>query len=356
MNIYSRLSVVRLLLLGLSIFTLPAFSSEPETGGDATTPVEFIKRPEVREFIQTMHEKHGFDTAQLQKWFTEVHPRPDIIAAISNPAEAKPWHYYRKIFLTDTRIRGGIEFWDQHADLLARAEKQSGVPARILVAILGVETLYATRFGKHPVLESLATLAFDYPKRATFFRGELEQFLLLAREEQVDPLQLRGSYAGAMGGPQFISSSFRRYAVDFDQDGKRDIWGNPADMIGSVANYFEKHGWVTGMPIATMATVQGDRYEKILDIGLKPEHPLSELAKYGITPKQAVEGDPKAALISLETENGNQYWLGMQNFYVITRYNHSALYAMAVYQLSESIAAGRTAGATAHPAASNAGS
>lgn len=355
MNIYPRFTVLRSVFAGLLVFSSPAFSSDPEVANTDSTPIDFIKRSEVREFIQSMHDRHGFDMAQLQQWFSQVHPRPDIIESISNPAEARPWYYYRKIFLTDTRIRGGIEFWNQHAELLARAEQESGVPARILVAILGVETLYATRFGKHPVLESLTTLAFDYPKRANFFRSELEQFLLLAREEQVDPLQLRGSYAGAMGGPQFISSSFRRFAVDFDKDGKRDIWGNPADMIGSVANYFQKHGWQTGMPIATMATVTGDRYPEILDIGLKPKQRVSVLQEYGITPKQPIDGDLQAALISLETENGNEYWLGMQNFYVITRYNHSALYAMAVYQLSEAIAAGRANTAGKH-ATSSAGS
>ena len=209
----------------------------------------YLQRKEVQTFINDMVKQHGFTEKELQQWFKAIRPRADIIESISNPAEAKPWHVYRKIFIKEKRIVGGVAFWKEHRSLLQQAEQQTGVPARIIVAILGVETLYNTYKGRHDVLESLATLSFDYPKRSKFFRSELEQFLLLAREEKVDPLSLKGSYAGAMGGPQFISSSYRRYAVDFDKDGKRDIWNNPADMIGSVANYFKVHGWEAGQPI-----------------------------------------------------------------------------------------------------------
>lgn len=298
----------------------------------------YLEREEVQTFIDKMVEQHQFSKAELQQWFQTIRPRADIIESTSNPAEAKPWHVYRKIFIKERRIAGGVTFWNTHRDLLQRAEQETGVPARIIVAILGVETLYNTYKGKHNVLESLTTLSFDYPKRSKFFLSELEQFLLLAREEKVDPLSLKGSYAGAMGGPQFISSSFRRYAVDFDKDGKRDIWNNPADMIGSVANYFKVHGWEPGETITFKTTITGDAYQEALDKGMKPYFTIEQLKKMGIDTANYSKPDAKAALIKLEQKEGDDYWLGLNNFYVITRYNHSPLYAMAVYQLSEEIA------------------
>ncbi len=328
------------LRFAIVILSLLISASGP-LAADPTAKHDFLQRKEVQGFVDNMVTRHGFDENQLQSWFRAIRPRPDIIEAISNPAEAKPWHQYRKIFIKEKRIKGGVDFWNTHRALLQQAEQKTGVPARIIVAILGVETLYNTYKGRHDVFESLVTLSFDYPKRARFFRSELEQFLLLAREEKVDPLALKGSYAGAMGGPQFISSSFRRYAIDFDNDGKRDIWNNPADMIGSVANYFKVHGWKQDQPITFLASANGSRHQVAVDKGIKPYYSIKQLAEMGVHHYNNEHTNPaaRAALIRLDQLDGAEYWIGLQNFYVITRYNHSALYAMAVYQLSEEIAA-----------------
>jgi membrane-bound lytic murein transglycosylase B len=217
------------------------------------------------------------------------------------------------------------------------AEKVYGVAPQIIVAIIGVETRYGGNTGKYAVLDALSTLAFDYPPRAKFFRGELEQYLLLAREEHIDLLNTKGSYAGAMGYGQFIPSSYQRYAVDFDQDGKRDLWDSPMDIIGSVANYLHVNGWTPGAKVADRASVTGNRFKGVIEKGLKPEMTVKQLKSEGITPVKPLPADTLAALISLDQKSGPEYWLGLNNFYVITRYNHSPLYAMAVYQLSEEI-------------------
>lgn len=292
--------------------------------------------------------RHSFNKKDLTSLFSKVHLRPDIIKAISRPAEALPWYKYRPIFMKKSRIEGGVKFWNQHAATLARAEKTYGVPPEIIVAIIGVESFYGKHKGKHLVIEALATLAFDYPKRSRFFRSELEQYLLLTREEKVDPLSLKGSYAGAMGEPQFISSSYRHYAVDFDQDGKRDLWGNTADIIGSVANYFSEHGWKSGQAITARATLVSSKIDKtkvsnkkirsLVELGVKPKHSLEYIKKTGLTTKKDLPDDQLAALIKLTTKDKPEYWLALHNFYVITRYNHSELYAMAVYQLGSEIA------------------
>ncbi|MEK7322395.1 MAG: lytic murein transglycosylase B [Pseudomonadota bacterium] len=303
----------------------------------APVGAEYVQRNDVSAFIDEMHERHGFERGQLETWFKDVRVRDDIIAAISRPAESKPWHQYRPIFLQNARIEGGLEFWREHAADLKRAEEQYGVPPQIVIAILGVETRYGRQQGNYRVLDALTTLAFDYPPRAKFFRGELEQYLLLAREEGIDPLALKGSYAGAMGQAQFISSSFRNYAVDFDGDGKRDLWNSPSDAIGSIANYFKVHGWEWHGLVAVPATVSGEHYPALLEAGLKPSLTWAEIKQRGVeTPVTLLDQLP-VALIALEQEAGPEYWLGLQNFYVITRYNRSPLYAMAVYQLSEEI-------------------
>lgn len=221
----------------------------------------------------------------------------------------------------------------QHHETLKRAEDEFGIPAEIITAIIGVETYYGRQSGKTQVFDSLVTLGFDYPPRSRFFLSELEQFLLLSREENVGVSDIRGSYAGAMGMPQFISSSYRHYAVDFDGDGKRDLWNNTEDVIGSVANYFKVHGWKAGGQVVVPARVNGQIEETRNK--LKPHTSISDLAGNGVFPKTAVDDDAKATVISLKGKRGKEYWLGLDNFYVITRYNHSALYAMAVYQLSQ---------------------
>lgn len=310
----------------------PPSSPQPVSVADS-----LANRPEVQTFIAEMVRKHGFDPQVLNTIFSQAQFQPDIIAAISRPAEAKPWHAYRKIFLVPKRIRGGVEFWNAHAPTLARAEQVYGVPAEIIVAILGVETLYGGNTGKHRVLEALSTLAFDYPRRADFFRRELEQYLLLAREEGIDPLSLQGSYAGAMGLAQFMPSSYRAYAVDFSGNGQRDLWTNPQDAIGSIANYLSVHGWTEGEVIVEPATVRGGQYQSLLSKELKPKLTVQQLRQQGVIPQTSISGEKKAILLELEGEGGPEHWLGFNNFYVITRYNHSPLYAMAVYQLGQEI-------------------
>lgn len=297
----------------------------------------FTKHPEVQTFIAEMVQRHGMDRSELERLFAATRLRESILRAISRPAEAKPWYDYRKIFLTKSRIDGGVRFWDEHADILAQAEQAFGVDAQVIVAIIGVETRYGANTGSFPVIDALATLGFEYPKRAKFFRSELEQFLLLTQEERVDRLKATGSYAGAMGLGQFISSSYRRYAVDFDQDGRRDLWHSKMDIIGSVANYLHEHGWQLNAPVVARAQNDGKVDSAFTEAGLKPSLRLADLRTGGIQIKGPHKDNDKAALVELEQKRGPEYWVGFNNFYVITRYNRSQLYAMAVYQLSEEI-------------------
>jgi len=295
-------------------------------------------RPDVQAFIREMAARHGFNAAQLRATFSHAQSQPSIIAAMSRPGESKPWYAYRQIFLNPKRIQGGVEFWRANEAVLAKAERVYGVPPEIVVAIIGVETQYGGNMGKYRVLEALSTLAFDYPRRADYFRKELESFLLLARAEGIDPLVPRGSYAGAMGYGQFMPSSFRSYAVDFDGDGHRDLWRNPRDAIGSVANYFSKNGWRPGQPVASPASVSGGRYSALVSRQLsQPRYSVASLRDQGVTPLEPVSNGQNAMLLELEGRDGPEYWLGYDNFFVITRYNRSQLYAMAVHQLSREI-------------------
>ena len=292
----------------------------------------------VNEFIDYMVTSYQFDPSWLEDLFSKTKKSQRVLDAISRPAEALPWYRYRKIFLGQERINNGVAFWDKHAEILERAEKEFGVPAHIIVAIIGVETSYGVNKGNDRVMDALSTLAFHYPKRSSFFRGELEHFLLLARDQQVDPLSLRGSYAGAMGMPQFIPSSYRNYAIDFDRDGKIDIWNNIADVIGSVGNYFKLHGWESGKDIVIAANTTSKNYTAAINSDLKPDLKPGQLHDYGIEPGMHIDPDALVKVISLDGDEGEELWLGLNNFYVITRYNHSQLYAMAVYQLSDMIA------------------
>ncbi len=299
----------------------------------------YSQREDVQQFIRQMADKHGFDEKALKQQFARAKKLDDVLEKIAKPAEKTlNWKQYQRIFLTDKRIRRGIDFMRKHRDLLARAEKQYGVPAQIIAAIIGVETYYGRRSGKTAVFDSLTTLGFDYPPRAKFFRSELEQLLLLAREEDIDVKTVRGSYAGAMGMPQFISSSYRRYAVDFDKDGRRDLWHSLEDVIGSVANYFHMHGWHPGEAIL-LPVETGEKHEPG-DNKLKPYQPVEAFIRQGVRLQADVPHNALATLLAFEGKNGIEHWLGLQNFYVITRYNHSALYAMAVFHLSEKIKAG----------------
>lgn len=301
-----------------------------------------VEREDVQKFIGKMVSEHGFEKKMLQDVFKEVEIKQGIIDAMNRPAESKPWYEYRNIFIQEKRIKGGVEFWNKNAELLKKAEKEYGVPAEIIVAIIGVETRYGRHTGGYRIIDALSTLGFEYPRRSKFFLSELEHFLIISREEGESPLNLKGSYAGAMGQPQFMPSSFRRYAVDFDGDGHRDLWANTADTIGSVANYFRKHRWQTGEAVVSRATLGKSDLSETIKKGYKPNTTVEQLEKSGvrIAPwKISVNEGADAALIELDkSEKEKEYWVGLQNFYVITRYNRSALYAMAVYQLSQAIA------------------
>lgn len=298
----------------------------------------FADRSEVQEFIVDVAARHDFSTEELTELFRKAAFRQDILDAMSRPAERRPWHEYRPIFITGKRISDGVEFRHAHREILARAEETFGVPPEIVTAIIGVETSYGRSAGRHRVLDSLATLAFDYPRRAEFFRSELEAYLVLSREERFDPLSIKGSYAGAMGKPQFIPSSYRSYAVDFDGDDRRDLLGNVADAIGSVANYLKMHGWKPGAPVASRAIVTGEGWRELAQNGIRPHTPVDRLADAGVRAEDPLPGDALATLVELEAGDGVEVWVALDNFYVITRYNRSALYAMAVYQLADEIA------------------
>ena len=299
----------------------------------------YLERVEVNSFIEEFSKKNKIEKSSLITLFENVQTQTDVLEAIQRPAEKKKnWTQYRKIFITDKRIQQGLEFWSENAQILAAAERAYGVPPEIIVAIIGVETFYGRYKGKHPVLDSLVTLGFDYPPRQKFFRSELEHFLLLTREEDLDPLKIKGSYAGAMGKSQFISSSYRNYAVDFDEDGVRDLWDSNEDVIGSVANYFKRHGWRQDAVVTLPATINSNNlYKTLLKKGLKPSVALSELKQYGVEFDYQGDHGEKSTLLELKKDDENEYWIGLNNFYVITRYNHSHMYAMAVYQLSQKI-------------------
>lgn len=300
---------------------------------------DYSQNPGAQEFVNRVVDEHGLEREGVITLLASAQRQQSIIDAISRPAEkAKPWFEYRGIFLTERRIREGREFFAMHRETLAKAQARTGVPAEIIVAILGVETYYGRIAGSYRVLDALATLAFDYPRRSKFFTQELENFLLLTQEQGLDPLVLKGSYAGAMGYGQFMPSSYRNYAVDFDEDGVADIWNNVEDAIGSVANYLAKHGWRAGEPIVSAASASASLDPELFKGGLKPSHTIEELASEGLEPTQALLVGELGTPLRFELSDGEEYWIGLHNLYVITRYNHSSMYAMSVFQLSQEIA------------------
>ncbi|MCU7810373.1 MAG: lytic murein transglycosylase B [Candidatus Thiodiazotropha sp. (ex Notomyrtea botanica)] len=327
--------LLKIIAITSLVFTHTACAHTPKTTAD------------FKSFAAEMEKKHDIPASEVEQLLNGTVFRDDIIAAITRPAEAKPWHQYRPIFLKPGRIKGGVEFWQENEPLLNSVSTAYGVPPEIIVAIIGVETRYGKFTGRYRILDSLTTLAFGYPKRAAFFRKELEQYLLLSREESVDMQSAKGSYAGAMGKPQFISSSYRRYAVDHDGDGKRDLFNNNADIIASVANYFKVHGWRAGEPITLQAEAsETSSLKNYVDAGMKPSIAVKDLLAGGLRPiNNTTAPDPGAlsSLIKLDAGGHDEYWLGLHNFYVITRYNHSNLYAMAAYQLSREIVAAKQA-------------
>ncbi len=311
-----------------------------QMGGD------FANNPNAQQFIDKMVNKHGFDRQQLQEILSQAKRLDSILRLMDNQApttSVKPpsgpngaWLRYRKKFITPDNVQNGVVFWNQYEDALNRAWQVYGVPPEIIVGIIGVETRWGRVMGKTRILDALATLSFNYPRRAEYFSGELETFLLMARDEQDDPLNLKGSFAGAMGYGQFMPSSYKQYAVDFSGDGHINLW-DPVDAIGSVANYFKAHGWVKGDQVAVMANGQAPG----LPNGFKTKYSISQLAAAGLTPQQPLGNHQQASLLRLDVGTGYQYWYGLPNFYTITRYNHSTHYAMAVWQLGQAVALAR---------------
>lgn len=298
-----------------------------------------VDRPDVRRFIDAMVSEHDYDEAVLADVLADAESQQAILDAISRPAEKTlAWHEYRGIFLKPERIAAGAEFWRTHAADLERISGETGVAIDILVGIIGVETYFGRITGNYRVLDALATLAFDYPPRSRFFTRELEEFLLLVREEGMDATTPTGSYAGAMGAPQFMPSSYRAYAVDATADGKRDIWTNWTDVIGSVANYFVAHDWRQGEDVVAGASLGQDFAGSVPDNALKPTDTVGGLAGRGVEFETELPPDAPAQLITLEAEDGARHWVGFHNFYVITRYNRSVMYALAVSELGREIA------------------
>jgi membrane-bound lytic murein transglycosylase B len=321
-----------------SLVLLLAFLSCTVLAQGTQTP--YAKREDVDGFIRQMVEKHGFVEKELKLLFSRARREPAILAAIVPPKDAKgrSWQLYRGRFVTEGRVAEGVEFWRRNAAALARAAEAHGVPEEIVVAIIGVETVYGRQMGTWRVIDALSTLAFDYAPRAEYFREELEQYLLFAREHNLDVFSVKGSYAGAIGIPQFMPGSYRRYAVDFDGDGTANLRFSAADAIGSVANFLAKHGWKRGERVLLPARVTGDAHRPLLEAGLEPKATLAELKRYGVETRTELALDTPVALIELESPGAPaEYRLGLRNFYVLTRYNRSALYASAAYDLAQEI-------------------
>ena len=309
----------------------------------ATAFADYTQHPDGRAFIEEMAAE-GLDRQRVTALLAGAQRKDSILEAIARPAEkTKTWAEYRRIFIQDSRVSQGEQFFAEHTDTLKRAAETYGVPEKMILAIIGVETRYGRNKGSFRVVDALATLGFDYPPRAKFFRGQLAELMRLEGLAHIDAETITGSYAGAMGFPQFIPSSYIHYAVDFDNDGVTDLVNNPVDAIGSVANYFAEHGWQSGAPVAARARVPGDIDRNLIHNKGKPAHTLGQMAKAGIVPVGCDESDfcfpelpaeTPVALLELQGAKGTEYWLTTQNFYVITRYNHSNLYAMATFQLS----------------------
>ena len=298
-----------------------------------------LEREDVQEFIAEMVETYGYDPVQLSAVIHAAESKQSILDAISRPAEKTlTWAEYRNIFIKEERIRAGAAFWREHQADLERIAKDTGVDEKILVGIIGVETYFGRITGSYRVLDALSTLAFDYPPRSKFFTSELKQFLLLVREEGISAEEPTGSYAGAMGRPQFMPSSYRAYAVDSSDDGQRDIWNNWQDVIGSVANYFVEHGWQRGNDVVVSAALGSQWRGNPPKNTLKPSETVASLSSKGVLFSTDLASDHTSQLLTLEGADGTEHWVGFHNFFVITRYNRSVMYALAVHQLGEEIA------------------
>ncbi|UCH49684.1 MAG: lytic murein transglycosylase B [Betaproteobacteria bacterium] len=323
------LVIVALSVLALVATTLPAQAQNVQVEG---------LKPEVNDFVMRMSREHGFDAVELGRLFGQLEANQTIIRAFNAPATARPWSYFRKLYVTSSRVEGGVEFWDEHSEVLERASNFYGVPEEIIVSIIGVETIYGQYTGKFRIVDALYTLGFEVPRRSQFFQGQFEHFLLLTRENGLDAGSVTGSFAGAMGIPQFMPSSYRQYAVDFDGDGRVDLLNSVADAVGSVANYLSRFGWEEGEQIVLPAKVSTNETEKLERLGTKPSLTVAQLRSRGVEADGNVADDVDAGFFSLEAEQGPLYFVSLKNFYVITRYNRSNNYAMAVYQLAQEIA------------------
>ena len=297
---------------------------------------DYSQRVGVQTYIDTLVEKHNFDSDYLTALFRKVKQQTLAIKAMDRQAESKPWYEYKKIFINDNRIEKGVNFWKSNAQLLARVEREYRVPAPFILAIAGIETYYGDNLGRFPVFDALVTLGFDYPRRAEFFRNELTEMLLLGREENLDVGQIKGSFSGALGFSQFMPSSYRYYAVDLDGDGERDLWNTP-DALASIANYLARHGWKYNAAIASEVSLKGHKKSLPLNKGIKPWLSQSDVKNYGIESISGLnEKEPLFSILTFEIEDDkDEYWATYHNFYVISRYNHSRRYAMAVYQLGK---------------------
>lgn len=298
-----------------------------------------LDRSDIRAFIDEVVSRNAvLDRDRVVSILAKAQPQPKIIELMTRPAErVVPWWEYRQRFLTEERVARGVEFWREHRATLERVAAEQGVDPQYIVAIVGVETFYGRITGRYRVIDALATLAFDYPPRSSYFRSELEQFLLLAHEESVDPLAITGSYAGAMGAPQFMPSSYRRYAVDGSADSRRNLWEDWDDVIASVANYFREHGWEQGQPVLTAARLDPDPSFQISPGNLDLNETVGSLSARGVQVDLDLPDTTPALLIAAEERDGPSYRVGFRNFYVITRYNRSARYAMAVHDLAEAV-------------------
>ena len=319
------------ILLFLVLFCVPAFATV---------------HPGADDFVARATLEHGLSESEVRALLMEAEYKQSIVDAISRPAEGKPWYKYRPIFLTDKRISEGVDFWKENQELIAAASEKFGVDEEIIVSIIGVETFYGRITGSYRIIDALVTLGFYYPEglssdRSPFFSSELMHYLQLASEEELPAAEVTGSYAGAMGMGQFMPSSYREYAVDFDGDGRRDLWRSTPDVVGSVANYLHRHGWQPGQPVTRRAIAStGAAFDEISTRNLNPTLTVAEWQDKGFQSSKELPPELPAAVLKLAEEDRNTYWLTFQNFYVITRYNRSPRYAMAVYQFSEEIKRG----------------
>jgi len=312
--------------------------SQAAAGRDAQVNTQVDTQVDV--FVKDMVTNYGFDEIYVREVIGDTEKKQSILDAMSRPAEkVKPWHDYRKIFITDKRIREGVEFWEEHREQLERISAETGVPVQMIVGIIGVETSYGRITGNYRVVDALSTLAFYYPKRSKFFTKELREYLILAQEEELPVLEVKGSYAGAMGPPQFMPSSYRAYAVDGDGDGRRDLLNNWADIQMSVANYFLAHRWHPNEDVVLRATLKEGAKAPSSKNELKTKLTLGGARKKGLIVDTSLPADTPVNLVVLQGDEGTEYWVGLHNFYVITRYNRSVMYALAAWQLGEAIAA-----------------